>query len=292
MTLTVAADRPAERRVIGLLPVLTNAAYALSLPLVLLLAWQLSSQYGWLPEQILPAPQVVWVTIVDLWSDGTLAEHTLRSLQRVAIGFAIGALLGLLIGTALGLLPRARAFIWPVFTAVAQVNMLAWLPLLVLFVGIDEELKYVSIAWSTAIPVILATTRSIAGVPPQLNELGRVLDFTPLQRVSTIILPAAPPTLYRPSRRIGCGLAKPGDCRAVRLLRRPWLSDHLGSPAIPAGACHSRHAGDRRRRLAAERRARISGTLRPALEDGGPKWPLTSCPSSRFAEPPSIGVRS
>ncbi|WP_234711801.1 ABC transporter permease [Rhizobium rhizogenes] len=196
MTLTVAADRPVERRVIGLLPILTHAAYALPLPLVLLLAWQLSSQYGWLPGQILPAPLVVWVTIVDLWSDGILAEHTLRSLQRVAIGFAIGVSLGLLIGTALGLLPRAKAFIWPVFTAVAQVNMLAWLPLLVLFVGIDEELKYVSIAWSTAIPVILATTRSITGMPPQFIELGRVLDFTPVQRVSTIILPAALPTLF------------------------------------------------------------------------------------------------
>ncbi|PSH62096.1 hypothetical protein CU103_19800 [Phyllobacterium sophorae] len=74
--------------------------------------------------------------------------------------------------------------------------MLAWLPLLVLFVGIDEELKYVSIAWSTAIPVILATTRSIADVSPKLVELGRVLDFTPLQRVSTIVLPAALPSLF------------------------------------------------------------------------------------------------
>jgi len=144
----------------------------------------------------LPAPEVVWATIVELWSDGSLAEHTLQSLRRVAIGFAIGATLGLIVGAGLGLLPRVRAFVWPVFTAVAQVNMLAWLPLLVLVVGIDEELKYVSIAWSTAIPVILTTTRSIADVSPKLVELGRVLDFTPLQRVSTIVLPAALPSLF------------------------------------------------------------------------------------------------
>ncbi|MBP2471030.1 hypothetical protein CN204_20670 [Sinorhizobium meliloti] len=98
------------------------------------------------------------------------------------MGFSIGALSGLLAGAALGLLPVVRSFVWPVFTAVAQVNMLAWLPLLVLFVGIDEELKYVCIAWSTAIPVILATKRSIAGVSPNLVELGRVFDFTPMQR--------------------------------------------------------------------------------------------------------------
>lgn len=196
MTLTMSADPPAERRSIAIPTGLTDIAYGLSLPLALLLAWELSSRYGWLPQQILPAPQVVWATVVELWNDGSLVEHTIRSLWRVAVGFAAGTLLGLVIGAVLGLLPRIRAFVWPVFTAIAQVNMLAWLPLLVLFIGIDEELKYVSIAWSTAIPVILATTRAIADVSPKLLELGRVLDFTPLQRVSTIVLPAALPSLF------------------------------------------------------------------------------------------------
>lgn len=165
MTLTASAPRPVEQRLTNLLPFLANVAYTISLPLVLLLAWGLSSRFGWLPQQILPAPEVVWATIVELWRDGSLIEHTLVSLRRVAVGFSIGALSGLLAGAALGLLPVVRSFVWPVFTAVAQVNTLAWLPLLVLFVGIDEELKYVCIAWSTAIPVILATKRSIADVP-------------------------------------------------------------------------------------------------------------------------------
>lgn len=196
MTLTASAPRPVEQRLTNLLPFLANVAYTISLPLVLLLAWGLSSRFGWLPQQILPAPEVVWATIVELWRDGSLIEHTLVSLRRVAVGFSIGALSGLLAGAALGLLPVVRSFVWPVFTAVAQVNMLAWLPLLVLFVGIDEELKYVCIAWSTAIPVILATKRSIADVSPNLVELGRVFDFTPMQRVSAIVLPAALPSLF------------------------------------------------------------------------------------------------
>ncbi|WP_234842098.1 ABC transporter permease [Sinorhizobium meliloti] len=196
MTLTASAPRPVEQRLTNLLPILANVACTISLPLVLLLAWGLSSRFGWLPEQILPAPEVVWATIAELWRDGSLIEHTLVSLRRVAIGFSIGALSGLLAGAALGLLPVVRSFVWPVFTAVAQVNTLAWLPLLVLFVGIDEELKYVCIAWSTAVPVTLATTRSIADVSPNLVELGRVFDFTPMQRVSVIVVPAALPSLF------------------------------------------------------------------------------------------------
>lgn len=196
MTLTASDRQPVERKLTILLPALTDIAYPISLPLALLFAWGLSARLGSLPEQILPAPQVVWATTVELWRDGSLIEHTLVSLRRVAVGFTIGALSGFLAGAALGLLPGIRAFVWPVFTAVAQVNTLAWLPLLVLFVGIDEELKYVCIAWSTAIPVILATTRSITNVSPNLVELGRCLDFTPLQRVSAIVLPAALPSLF------------------------------------------------------------------------------------------------
>ncbi|RVI62695.1 ABC transporter permease [Sinorhizobium meliloti] len=111
-----------------------------------------------------------------------------------------------------------------------------WLPLLVLFVGIDEELKYVCIAWSTAIPVTLAATRSIADVSPNLVELGRVFDFTPLQRVSAIVLPAALPSLFTGVREgLAAALAEPGDCRDVRVLRRARLSNDLGPPALPAG---------------------------------------------------------
>lgn len=99
MTLTASAPRPVEQRLTNLLPFLANVAYTISLALVLLLAWGLSSRFGWLPQQILPAPEVVWATIVELWRDGSLIEHTLVSL-RVAAGFSIGALSGLLAGAA------------------------------------------------------------------------------------------------------------------------------------------------------------------------------------------------
>ena len=50
MTLTVSADPPVERRSIVVPAVLTDIAYGLSLPLVLLLAWESSSRFGWLPQ--------------------------------------------------------------------------------------------------------------------------------------------------------------------------------------------------------------------------------------------------
>lgn len=120
----------------------------------------------------------------------------MQSLRRVFVGILFGAVFGLSVGAAIGLLPKVRAYVWPVLTAITQVNVLAWLPLLILLIGIDEELKYVCIGWSAAIPIILGTSRGIANIPPALVELGRVLNFSRRQNLSIIVLPASLPSLF------------------------------------------------------------------------------------------------
>src|SRR3954462_355626 len=63
-------------------------------PVVLVLLWQLASETGALDERKLASPTQIAATAVDLVRAGTLGTQTLVSIQRVAIGFAIGALIG------------------------------------------------------------------------------------------------------------------------------------------------------------------------------------------------------
>lgn len=170
--------------------------WGLSFPLALLALWWVSSGAGWLPAQILPAPVVIWDSFAELLQDGSLWAHTLASLERVAIGFAFGASFGLVFGAASGLSPTFRAYFYPPVQAVARVNVLAWMPLLALFVGIDEELKYLIIAWSTSIPIILGTARGIENVSPALRELGAALNFRTWDRLRLIVVPAALPSIF------------------------------------------------------------------------------------------------
>src|SRR4051794_41699928 len=72
-------------------------------PIALILLWQLASATGTLDERKLAAPTQVWSTAVELVRDGTLGTQTLVSVQRVAIGFAIGAVIGLLLAVVAGL---------------------------------------------------------------------------------------------------------------------------------------------------------------------------------------------
>jgi sulfonate transport system permease protein len=168
----------------------------LVVPLLLLTLWQLSSVFGWLPEQILPAPGVVWQTLLDYAASGSLLSDAEISLLRVARGFSSGAAIGLALGGAMATAPRLRAYLDPLFLAISQVPILGWVPLLILLIGIDEGLKTSLVALSVFIPVTLGTYQGIRDVPSAYREVGQVLTFSRPQMLGTIILPAAGPAIF------------------------------------------------------------------------------------------------
>lgn len=165
------------------------------LPALLFLLWSVGSARGWIAPQILPAPQRVYETLVDLAQSGELARNTLISLQRVLLGFAGGALLGFAIGAALGLSRTLEAWVLPSFNAIVQIPVLGWLPFLLLLVGVDEPLKYLLIGHAALVPVTLSTMQGFRQTPAALDEVARVLAYTRWQRIVKVVLPAAVPTL-------------------------------------------------------------------------------------------------
>lgn len=171
-------------------------ATGLIFPLGLLGLWLISSTRGWLPEQILPAPAFVYQTGRDMILSGELPYHTGVSLARVVIGFTIGAGLGLLLGVAMGLSERVEDYVKPLFLAFAQIPTLGWIPLLMLFVGIEETLKVIIIAKGAIVPMTLNTLTGIRGVSPKYIEVGRALRFSRWQTLRLIVLPGAIPSIF------------------------------------------------------------------------------------------------
>lgn len=191
-----AARASAARAGVAVRAALPDILLGASFPLALLALWWLGAARGWLPPQILPAPPVVWNSFTTLWADGSLATHAGASLGRVGTGFAIGAGVGLAFGAACGLFPGFKAYAWPPVQAVTRVNVLAWIPLFTLFLGIDDALKYAVIAWSASIPIMLGTARGIASVPAAWRELGRALGLGTGQTLRLIVVPAALPAIF------------------------------------------------------------------------------------------------
>lgn len=174
----------------------SSAVIDLVVPAALLAGWAIASRAGALPPQILPAPAVVLSAFVDLVGDGSLGLDLLASLRRVMIGFAGGAALGLVTGALAGFSPTFRGFAQPVLNAVTQVNAMAWMPLAVFVLGIDEAFKYIIIGWSASVPVTLGTRRAIAQVPEKYRELAAVLGFTPGDTLALVVWPSILPSVF------------------------------------------------------------------------------------------------
>ncbi len=173
-----------------------NASLPWLLPAALLALWSVGAAQGWISPQVLPPPAFVWETLRDLATSGDLWLHVSASMARVLLGFAAGAALGLALGSAMGLSRRIEAYLLPSFNALVQIPVLAWLPFVLLIVGIGEPLKYILIAKAAMVPVALNTLQGFRQTPGALREVGAVYGYSRRQQILEIVLPHATPTLF------------------------------------------------------------------------------------------------
>jgi sulfonate transport system permease protein len=166
------------------------------LPVGLLGLWALAAERGWAPPQLLPAPRMVLDTVIDLAKSGELLTNYAISLGRVTAGFFLGAALGAVIGVAMGLSRRFEQYVYPLFNALSQVPVLGWLPLAMMVFGIGESLKIVIIAQASLVPVAINVLNGIRRVPPQYVEVARVFQYSRVQLLRKVLLPATVPSLF------------------------------------------------------------------------------------------------
>ena len=187
-TLPAGASRPARR------PALPRAWLGLLLPAAVLLTLEAVARAGWIAPNLLPPPTEVLRT---LWSLGpqALAGHILASSARVALGFAAGAALGIAAGVAAGLSQRARQLLDPSFQALRAIPSLAWVPLLLLWLGIDEAPKLVLIAIGAFFPVYMGVASGFRDVDRKLVEVARLYGLGGVALVRRVLLPAALPSV-------------------------------------------------------------------------------------------------
>jgi len=190
-TPTTAVRPPGARRNTGRL---ARRVRSLS-PLALVALWQVASSAGVLPTDLLASPATIVRTGYDLVADGTLGDALLVSVQRAAIGFAIGGLAGVALGIAVGLSRWADALLDPALQMLRTLPLFALTPLLILWFGIGELPKLVLVAVASAFPLYLNTYAGIRSVDGRLHELAASLRLNRLERIRHVVLPGALPQL-------------------------------------------------------------------------------------------------
>lgn len=176
-------------------PVRAAVLRGLAIPVLLLASLEIAGRAGWVPNYLMPMPSELLSTLLEL-AEGPLWKHIGASTGRVAAGFGIGAALALVFGAWVGLSRLAEDYIEPIFQALRAVPGLAWVPLLLIWLGIDETSKITLIAIGSFFPVYVNLVAGIRNVDRKLVEVGTMYGFGRIELIRRIFIPAAKPYLF------------------------------------------------------------------------------------------------
>jgi len=164
-------------------------------PVLLLVVWWAVTALQLVPPYRLPSPQSVLLAAVDLNNLGLLFPYIGISVQRVLLGFLIGSVAGLVLGSIVGLSRLSNFLFAPTIGAFRAVPSLAWVPLLVLYLGISEDSKVTLIAIGALFPVYTTVAGALRHVDPHLVELGKAYGLGRFQLFRQVQLPAVIPSV-------------------------------------------------------------------------------------------------
>lgn len=168
----------------------------LIIPILIVAGMEITARFELTSSQLFVPPKVIYEIFVDLLKNGELLRNLIVSILRVMAGFLIGSLAGLIFGAAMGISRTFEEYVGPLFHGLRQIPVLAWIPLLMLLIGIGEGFKINFIAVTAFYPMALNTCEGVKGVSKTYLEVGDVLEFSRLKQLITIILPAALPAVF------------------------------------------------------------------------------------------------
>ena len=182
----------------------------LLIPLVLILIWQGLSSIQIIPSYKLPSPIEIVLGFKDLLIVGVppgnlLHNHMLYSLYRVALGYAIAALLAIPLGLLMGWSPGLLRMIRPLFELVRPIPPLAWIPIAILWFGIGIKSAAFIIFLGAFFPILLNTISGVLSIHPILIEAARTLHAREKDIFLKVLLPGAVPSIFV-GMRIGIGI--------------------------------------------------------------------------------------
>jgi sulfonate transport system permease protein len=172
-----------------------KALRRLLLPSGLLLLWQGITALGIFERGQLPGPLDVLAACWEMASTNRLAPHILVSLSRVLTGFVIGSTLAIAIGLLVGLSRRFEEVLAPTLQAIRAIPSLAWVPLLVLWMGVDEGPKITLVAIGAFFPVYTNLVGGVRQIDRKLVEVGYAYGLRGPALVRQVMLPASLPSL-------------------------------------------------------------------------------------------------
>jgi len=165
---------------------------AFSIAAVIGLYWFLASRPG-VNAALVPPPPTILATFGEELRSGDLWINTLASLKRVVIGYVIGAAIALALGALAGWFRWWGYVLNPIIDALRPIPALAYIPLVIVWIGIGEPSRIIIIALAVFKPIVVNARAGMQEVAQIYVDAARTLGASRWRVFATVALPSAIP---------------------------------------------------------------------------------------------------
>ena len=160
----------------------------------MLVVWEIIARL--VPMPSFPPLSILFAHGVDEVVSGDLTSALGLTLGRMMLGYTAAVIIGVSVGILIGASNFFRVLLEPVIELARPVPISAFIPLLILFFGIDLKMKVWVIFFAASFPIILNTQAGVLSVPPTLYKTAQTFRLTLWQHLTEITLPYAAPSIF------------------------------------------------------------------------------------------------
>lgn len=166
-----------------------------------LLLWQLLMTFGILSARTMSTPlQVLETFFLKLRQsepDGaTLPEHFISSLKLALMGFGSAVIIGVPMGLLMGYFKAARKLLNPIFEIVRPIPPIAWIPIVILFLGIGMEAKTFIVFVAAFVPCVINSYTGVRLTNQTYINVARTMGASEWRIFTKICVPSALPLVF------------------------------------------------------------------------------------------------
>ena len=162
---------------------------------LLLVLWESVSRSGLVNQIYVPPVSRVATELWRLATNGDLVRHLGASAVRFAFGYGAAVVLGLGVGLAMGYFRAGYLLLEPLIELLRPLPPPAIIPIAILFLGIDNQMKIFVITFGCFFPIVVNTIQGVAGVDRVLLDTARTFGLTTREILWKIVLPSASPNI-------------------------------------------------------------------------------------------------
>lgn len=168
--------------------------------------WQLAYVVSPYPDALFPSPAQAVGALGELALSGRIWTDIQASMFRYVVGYASAALIAIVLGLLLGWFSRAWRYVNPVVQFIRPISPMAWLPFIVLLLGIGDVPAIAIVFIAAFFPVLVGTVSAVNNVDPTYLKVARNFDIRGAAVLFKVVFPAAFPQIMA-SLRMAIGTA-------------------------------------------------------------------------------------